>query len=1701
MKTMFRAIGAAVLTATAIFSQAAEPPLRVFLRTGAKTHGPGQHDHPRFLAEWAKLLNQRGARCDGAMDFPTVAQIQNTDVLVMYAADAGSIAPDQRAALERFLQRGGGLVVIHDAVVGNDPHWWKTIIGGAWEHGVTRWLEGPMDLYYVDRTHPITRDVANFHLDDEIYYDLPMMPEARVLAAAFTPKTMGNDPRGRPAAGKVSVYDIQPQMWVYEKGNYRAFVSIPGHNHTTFSLPHYRAVLLRGIAWAGKRANLDEFCSKDELASLRYPAGGPIAPENAAVTFELHPDFQLSLVAAEPLINKPIAMDWDPQGRLWVAETPEYPDGRWVNNPNDLVQQWINGSTKLTPDGKRYERPAYDRISILFDTNGDGRMDKKQIFYEGLELVTGFVLYQDGVIAAAAPDIWRLRDSNGDGKADTAEKLYTGLGTFDTHAVINNLRWGLDGWIYATHGYSSSPKVTSGDGNKNFGAIGSGVVRFRPDGSAFEQFSSKGGNTWGLQVCWDQEIFYTQPTSGDLLMNVVLSEDRLARAQIGGTPGYKVVRKSPKSFSLIAYDQIPYVQIDLVGSFTAAAGAVIYDGGAWPAEWNYNYFTTEPTINLVHHQIISPDGVSYKAAKAPGREQTEFLRGRDPWFRPIEVRVGPDGALYVIDFYNQAVAHNDTRGTRHGPRNAAIRPDRDHYYGRIWRLQHKQAQRLSSPNLNRANTAQRIAALEHPNQHVRFNAARLLAEAGDARVAPALRALASSRKSPQARVAALWTLAQLGQLDPRTIAAMANDPDAAVRKNVAMALSAQPLPDNAVKASALKLLGDEHPRVRLEAIHAVACFPMDSEIAFSLAATFPLLSDNWSRAAFFAASAPSPARVLDAALSGAPSEESETLVRRLTKQIAEAQNAEEAARLIIALSRKPDSANKATQTILENLASGLRPETVPEWSAELHAALRMLLTSPAMELSDAALPFVARWDKNGVMKEELLRYVQTAIARVADTSQSDERRAQIARALLAARRVSPQALPAVAQLLGSGASVGLQRAVVEALGEIPDAAAGAAIVTAFPNLQSDAQTLAMEQLLKRASWSLALLDALESGAIDAEKFGPVNLHRLRLHADEVVARRANEVIDQVRGPATQQKNALIARLLPAVEQRGDAEKGKEVFARNCASCHRFGETGREVGPPLVGVGAHGPEELLTQILDPNREVDPSFAAWAIQTKDGEIYDGLIARENRAVVTLSNAAGEHEIPVSQIASRRNTGRSLMPEGFETLGEEALRDLLAFLRAGEERFRFVDLTPAFTADSRYGLYWQREQRDDTLKFTQFGVVHVEGVPFYIADPAKSPSGKNIIVLKGGAEGSFSKTQMPQRVEAKLGFAANRLHFLGGVAGWGHPLGGENVPALKATVLYADGQMEEIIMHNSKEFADYIRIVNVPGSKLTRGLVSANQLRWFSLPLKRTSVISKLILESYDNAVAPTTVAITAELAEGNSVESDATASAAEAGQPMIWGNGLKVLLVGGGTYHDFPKWFHETDAATLKAAGGISVNYTDDPKIAAHELGKADVLVLSANDAGFTAPEFRKALTDFADAGKGIVLLHAALWYNWHHWPEYNRTFAGGGSRGHDNLREFEVTVTATNHPLTQNLPTRFAITDELYWFESDPRATAMETLATAHSPQKNTLYPQIFVVLHPKTRIVGITLGHDGRAHQHPAFRQLLQNAVRWVSGK
>lgn len=1740
---MKRLLTLLALLALAVVAHA--EPLRVFIRGGAANRGQEVHAHPRFLAEWKTLLAARGMKVDGHTDWPTAEQAKATDVIIAYAQEGGDATPEQQAVVNDFIKRGGGLVVLHTAAVSmKDPAWWRDVLGGAWKPGTTKWKEGPMDLYYTESQrigggHPITKGAANFYFDDEIYYDMDIKPEVRVLATSYTPNGRG----GKGGGSKTQVFDIQPQMWVYEKtaeggsAPYRAFVSIPGHQFKTFGLPHYRAVLMRGIAWAGKRDNLDEFVQKEELAALTYPEGGPQRPADTLKNLEIHPDFTMKLVAAEPLLTKPMNFDWDAAGRLWVAETPEYPNGKRGMRPDYRGKEWKDrGGVDPTPGVQ--DRKGLDKISILTDTDGDGVMDKKEVFYEGLNLVTGLVLYKDGAIVTQAPDILFLRDTDGDGKCDKVEKLYTGLGTMDTHAVINNPRWGWDGWIYATHGYSKG-NVTSGDGAKQFGRMGDGVVRFKPDGSAFEQYSSKGSNTWGLTITGDNRQFYVQPTCGEILMQTLLPENALARGKLGNTPSFNVVEKSVKTFPAMPWEQMAYVQIDQVGAFTAAAGCAIYDGGTWPAAYHGDFFCTEPTINIIHHARLTPQGSSYTAAKQAGREETEFVRSKDMWFRPIEVRVGPDGALYVGDFYNQAVIHNDTRNPDHNAVNAAVRPDRDHYFGRIWRVDHKDAKKVAVPNLSKAGVADLAQALEHSNAHVRMTASRLLIEKlspdveGRSNRGEIPATLAKGLRSAQAetRIAALWTMHGIHLLAPEQLQAALTDTDPAVRRNAA--LVSESLGADGAQPGLVAAMADADPTVRLAALRAVAASAMNEPAAKALAAAWPKFDDDYQRSAAVGAAARNPAAVIAAALDSANAPALAPLITAVTRSL---NDPAAAAQLVIALAAKPASADALKRSVLDAVTKNVKD--APAMTPALSAALAKLLMSDA---SASVLPLAAKWDKAGTLKAEVAKLSGSFLVTVADTKADDATRLAAARSLIGLRGSDATILPAVVKQLAAAGTPGFQRGLIAALGETDDATVGAALAAAYARMPADVQTPAFDTLLKRADWTVAFLDALKSKAVDVTTLGPTAIARLRTHPDKGVAKRAGEMLEELN-PLTKAKKEAIARLLPVVEGKGDPAKGKVAFTTTCAICHKYGDIGADLGPGLTGMGAHGAAELLGAIVDPNAEVDPTFTAWNLETKDGQLFAGVIASENTASITLKSLAGVQEVKVVDLKTRVNTGRSLMPEGFESLGGETLRDIIAYMQSVDGgKFRVLDLKGAFTTNTGRGLYNSAAAKAESFAFTKTGTVNVEGIPFTIVAPEKAAGGANIIVLKGGPGGSVAQT-MPQRVEVKVGgFKASRLHFLGGVTGWGFMNNDDRSDVLKITVHAVGGASETFVCKNGTEFADYISRVDVPGSKFASGLVKEHQLRWFTKPLSGALEIDRIVLESFGQQAVPTIVAITAELADAPAKAPQANAgrgtfllaaattattpplavsAAAEPAKPAAVdedpnfkpqfsdpvpqppaarpAKGPRVLIVGGGSSHDFVKFFGGTDKATLTPVAGW-VDFTQNLNGIPAILDRVDVLLISANQP--IGSVTRKALIDYANRGGAIIAHHPGTWYAWRNFPEWNKEIIGGGTRGHDPLGPYKVKIVNAEHPITKGVTAEFEITDELYNYNADPAATPTEVLATATSPKSGKVFPQVFIVKHPKARIVGLTLGHDARAHDLPEYQTLLKNAVIWAGGK
>lgn len=1206
--------------------------------------------------QYGEILKKAGAQV-GLTEVPTAAMLDKADAVLLHNRGFKALPEDASKALSGFAARGGGIVAINGGVAAGDAAWGRSLLGGGWNPAKSGKFSSLMMLYVIPNSSPIVAGASPFDVTDETVYDLDLADKLTVLGSAFTSKGRDGKPSKEGKDGEqASIYDIQPQMWTFEGDKHRAAVLLQGADET---LGHasMRTFILRSLAWTAKREKLDELVTPADIVDLRYPAGGPMRAAKAIEQFQMQPGFTATVVAEEPLINKPIAIQWDAKGQLWVAETPEYPNGR-----RPLVAEPWKETGVLEPG--QYDRPGRDRICRLVDTDGDGKMDSKVIFYEGLELVTAFQVYGDGVIVVAQPNILYLADTNGDGKADVEKPLFGGFTPGDTHFVTNNFILAPDGWIYASTGSGASAR--NPETKKDVAKISPGVFRFRPDGSAIEQVASQGGNTFGCEVTSEMEIFHGKATSGQPVQHVVLPEWVIAkapgfevRAMNSVNPGRTVARADlPK--------RVPIRQIDQVGRYSAACSVPVYEGGAWPEEYNGTIFMTEPILDIIHHERMVPKGPTLEGKLV--LENKEWLRSTDYWFSPITVTFGPDGAMYVLDFYTPVVTHNDTRGPKHSKSNGSVRPDRDHYFGRIYRIQHAAAPKSAFPDMTKMDGPALVATFKNANRLIRFTALRLLIEKGSTlgtAALPALQAMAEGEKMAAARIQALWALQRLDKLSPQTFDKAAASEEASVRKNILLIAEAgaMALTPEQTKAA----LADPDERVRLAALRALSASKLSDANATVLGAGLSGLTNPWAEVASAAAGSTNPTGLLEGMLASQENGGSapmRNVAKSLATSVARSNNTADVTRVLkaAAVSKAPGLA-----VIIVGQLSG-NPPANPD--AALVAAIKALLASPDRNLAAAALPLAAGMEG---AKEEMAKTAAELAPLAQDSAAPLERRMAAVRSLLASRGTNPAVIKGMVGWLPEAKPAPFRKELIIALAATGDPAVGQALVSNYQSFDNDQRVVAFDAIVGRAEWCALWLDAMDSGKLAANLLDQRGISRLTTHPDQATAARAKTLFGRLAGGGGGSSKAkVIADLLPAVNKPGDAAKGKATFNAACMICHQFQGTGQAFGPTLDGMGAHPASELLTHIVDPSLVVDDEHRTWNITMKDGTQYAGLIGSENQARIQLKQPGGATiELKPAEIATRKKADNSMMPDGFESLGADALRDLIAYLRTGEAK----------------------------------------------------------------------------------------------------------------------------------------------------------------------------------------------------------------------------------------------------------------------------------------------------------------------------------------------------------------------------------------------------------------------------------------------
>jgi putative membrane-bound dehydrogenase-like protein len=749
------------------------------------------------------------------------ANLDRFDALLLYA-NWTSIAPEQERALIDYVEGGHGFVPIHcgSYCFLNSPRI-TALIGARFKSHGTGVFKETIAL----PDHPIEQGLNPIESWDESYVH-----------------EMHNEKDRTVLSYRVQGDHKEPYTWVRTQGKGRVFYTAWGHDQRTWGNPDFQALLERGIRWAAgdwalqpqpalpafqyTRANLPNYIPNAPWGTTGDPIGRmqePVGPRESMLHMVLPPGFGAKLVAAEPDIKKPICMAFDERGRLWVAETFDYPNN--MQKPGD----------------------GHDQITICDDFDAEGKARKFTVFADKLSIPTGLCFANGGVIVAQAPDILFLKSSAGDDHCDQRKVLFHGFGTRDTHATVSNLRYGFDNWIYATVGYSGF----RGDVNGKPLSFGQGVFRFKADGSAMEFLGSTTNNTWGLGLSEDGQVFGST-ANGNPSWYLSIPNRYYEQAK-----GWPVSRLETIADSWKFYPVTEKVrQVDNFGGYTAGAGHALYTARSFPRNyWNRIAFVNEPTGHLIGQFELIPDGSGFKA-----RDDFNLFASTDEWTAPIAAEVGPDGAVWMIDWYNIVVQHNPIpRGFVAGKGAAYETPLRDKRHGRVYRLIWDGAKPSKSLNLANATTEQLVDALKSDNMLWRMHGQRLLIERGGNDAIPALIKLVEDRTLDEiglnpAAIHALWTLHGLGAFEgsharPEAIAAAIgalHHPCAAVRE-----AAADVLPRTADAAQAIvdaKLLGDDDAQVRKSALLALTQVPPTEQAGAAIFASLHRkgnVNDRW----------------------------------------------------------------------------------------------------------------------------------------------------------------------------------------------------------------------------------------------------------------------------------------------------------------------------------------------------------------------------------------------------------------------------------------------------------------------------------------------------------------------------------------------------------------------------------------------------------------------------------------------------------------------------------------------------------------------------------------------------------------------------------------------------------------------------------------------------------------------------------------
>jgi putative membrane-bound dehydrogenase-like protein len=1459
----------AVIFGVATPALADEKPLKLLFLGDNGHHKPAE----RFR-QLQPVLAKRGIDLNYTDKADALSEkvLSGYDGLVIYA-NTTKITPEQEKALIDYVESGHGFIPLHCASYCflNSPKY-VDLVGAQFKSHNT----GTFRTVIAEPDHPVMKSFKGFESWDETYVHTKHNEKDRTVLEY---RKEGDSK--------------EPWTWVRTQGKGRVFYTAWGHDDKTWGNPGFQNLVERGIRWAvgkdpgvvpafgfndkpemtPKRKDVKPFEYVDANIPFYAPRGGGTRPKQmqkpldvaeSVKHFVTPVDFEMRPFVTEEKLGpgKPICMTWDERGRLWVGMSVDYPNER-------------------KPEGE-----GRDRIVICEDTDGDGVCDTVTTFAEKLSIPTSLLCCYGGVIVHQMPHTLFLKDTKGTGKADLRQVLFTGWGTGDTHAGPSNLRYGFDNWLYGMVGYSAFFGTVAGE-RLNFRQ---GLYRFKVEREPLDEHKLKvtkleflrstSNNSWGVGFTEEGLLFGSTANGCPSVFMPI--PNRYYEKVRGLTPGVLPSIAADNHIEPIT-DKVR--QVDFHGGFTAAAGHEIYTARVYPREyWNRVAFISEPTGHLTATMVLTPDGTSFKT-----KYGWNLVASDDEWSAPIDAHVGPDGHVWVIDWYNYIVQHNPTPpGFTTGKGNAYETNLRDKKHGRIYRVVYTKAKQEKPFTLKDAKPEELVAALKHPTMTWRLHAQRLLVERGKSDVSEALVKLVEDKTVDATglnagAVHALWTLEGIGELawNPPTYddqvrvdrharrliqVALLDNPSAAVRRAATQTLQ-KVLDRSAYQKIAQLAVNDNEAQVRLAALLSFAengATVKARDAISELLRRNDVFSDWQLRDALTIAACANLGFIEDVLKDKTPLSTAALRVVELAMSNAAsgvARSSIGADNLIapqfLRLMARADPATAAA--VVTGLASGWPSSQAVKVTADHEEAIGKLAANLPLASRAQLLRLAQIWGVKGVA-EQLKEISAASLKTATDEQATDEQRVTAAKQVIEFRTNDDDAVASLLAMISARSSPSLLTGIFEAVGNSQAPSLGKQVVAKLPSLSPAGRAAALRLLLSRPAATGALLDAFEKGELNVGDLALDQKQALASHPDAKIAARAKALLAKGGGLPDADRQKVIDEWLDVTKAKGDPEIGKAVFKNQCAKCHMHGTEGARIGPDLTGVAVHSKEHLLIDILDPNRSVEGNFRVWKVTTADGKSFSGLLAAETKTSVEIIDAeAKKHVIQRDDIEKLTSSPKSLMPDGFEKQFKEKkdLIDLLEFLTQ-KGKYLPIPLDKAATVVSTKGMFYDEAAPLERLIFRDWNPKTFDGVPFNLVDP-QGDKVRNAILLHSDI-GKVAAS-MPKSVTLPCNTATKAIHLLSGVSGWGYSFSEKGTVSAIVRLHYEDGKTEDHELKNGEHFADYIRRVDVPGSKFAFAL-RGQQIRYLAVTPKREAVIKEIEFVKGPDRTAPVIMAVTVE-----------------------------------------------------------------------------------------------------------------------------------------------------------------------------------------------------------------------------------------------